>query len=463
MRQGFFFTLFFVLFFVSSLLRAQDISKIAGDWKGAIDVNGRELAINITFSYSDEMLDGTIDIPEQGAYTLPVEVLDFAGDTLVFQFQTGKGDAVFYGNRDTRDEQIEGRFGQAGQFFPFRLEKKTSANGLPETEIVIPTRAGQVGGSLILQENGSPLVILTSGSGSHDRDQTVAGFRTFRVLASQLYDAGYSTFRYDDRGIGQSEGDSDATLQELATDLVDIIEYIKSHYRSKVSGVILLGQSQGGLVASLAAHEVKVDGLILVATPFLRGDQIINDQIRKISEVQGISEQIVERNLKFQEKVYEAVRTGKGWETIEDELAERLEQQISKLPEKQRKALGDMSSFVDSQIERQLHTAKSRWFRSLINLEPTEVISSVEVPILAIFGEKDSQVLAKSNSKVAASLASSEGVSLQYTIIEDANHLFQTANTGMPSEYGMLKHEFAVGFMDSTIAFLDSIQFRAPD
>lgn len=462
MRQGFLkaFHFFLILFFVS--FQGQQISEVAGNWTGYIDIDGQELQINVTFSYSDEILDGTIDIPERGLYILPVEVMDATEDELVFQYQTGKGPAVFYGRRDTDNDEITGEFNQSGETHPFFLFRRTnidaSLTDVPETNLLISTGENEISGSLILSEEESPLVILVSGSGSKDRDQNIAGFNVFQHLALRLHNQGYSTFRYDDPGIGRSTGNPDVTLQEMAGDLTKIIEYIKSQYAENVSDLILFGHNQGGLVASMASKEEPVDGLILAATPFLTGDKIISNQIRKISEARDISDEIVQQNLEFQEKVYEAVRADTGWQAIENELSERLQNQIQELPVEHQNALGDMSAFVESQVDRQLETAKSQWFKSWVETEPVQLMNDLDVPLLAIFGEKDSQILPETNKVKADSLASNADISLQTVVIPEANHLFQKADSGMPNEYGILEHEFAPGFINEISMWLDALE-----
>ncbi|MCC5908490.1 MAG: alpha/beta hydrolase [Balneolaceae bacterium] len=453
--------LFIFIGLFSFVAHSQNLSEVAGYWDGSIDLYGEELKINLTFSYTDEELDGTIDIPRQGSFNLPVEVTGANSDSLFFQFETGTGPAVFHGKRNRGNRTIEGNFEQMGEFFPFQLFKKNVFNGrvsdFSELELLIPTRAGQISGSLLLQEDPAPLIIMLSGTGSQDRDENTAGFRMFRVLSDKLYNTGYSTFRFDDRGIGESEGEQDATLQELADDLVDIIGYLHENHGEQFNRLILLGHNQGGLVASLAERETEISGLILLGTPFLRGDEIIKEQIILISEERNVPDEIVDMNLEFQQRIFDVVRNNSDWSEIEQDLTNRLEEQINELPDEQRATLGDMSSFIQSQVDRQLSTAKSRWFKSLIELEPAELITEVDVPIIAIFGEKDMQVSARSNSEVANRLVASVNVNLEIAEISGANHLFQSANTGMPSEYGMLENNFADEFLDVLLQWLQSM------
>lgn len=466
MFQGCFKILSLFLILFSTPLQGQNVSELAGSWSGYISFNSQNLGINVTFSYSDDILDGTIDIPDQGVFTVPVEVLDTEENNLVFQFQTGSGPAVFYGVRNDLNDRIEGEFNQSGKSYSFRLTRNSFANGagsgLPESEIIIPTNGAKIAGSLLFNQERSPLVILVSGSGSKTRNQEIGGFKTFQQLAANLYDEGYSTFRYDDRGIGKSTGNRDVTLQQMESDLVDMINYLITEYKSRISGVILFGHNQGGLIASMAVSEAPVDGLILAATPFLDAEMIITEQIRKISEVREISDKIVEQNLAFQSKVYEVVRKGSGWVDIESELAERLEAQIKELPVEHQNALGDMSAFIQSQVDRQLETAKSRWFKSWLETDPHTVMRSINVPALALFGEKDSQILPASNQKAADSLAAASGIPLQTAVIPEANHLFQEANSGMPMEYGLLEKEFTDGFINRIDRFIESILSNEP-
>ncbi len=438
----------------------QTASEIDGYWTGAIEVYDQELNIQITFSFTDGILDGVIDIPQQDAYNLPVEVLEVEEEIITFQFETGTGPAVFRGRWDADNNTIEGEFEQVGEKFPFKLTKQRpsgpTGSQLFEEEIIVPTQAGQISGNLLLQENPAPLVIMLSGAGSQDRDENVAGFRLFGTLSAELFESGFSSFRFDDRGIGQSQGEEDATLQELAKDLVDIMDYLKSNHEDQITGLVLIGHNQGGLVASLAAKESDVSGLIFMASPFLRGDEIIKEQIRLISERRDISEEVMQVNLDFQNRIFEVVRTGSDWDEVEQDLAQRLRAQIDQLPDQQREALGDMDGFIQSQINRQLSTAKSRWFKSLIELEPADVISELkEIQMLAVFGEKDTQVPAASNIEVCNQISSDPELDLDVVVIDHANHLFQQANTGMPSEYGMLGREFTDDFINAVLNFLN--------
>lgn len=467
MHLAFLKTLSLLLFLFSAPLHSQDAPEMEGNWSGYIEIDDREMRIEITFTYSDDILDGTIDIPNRGTFTIPVEVIDTSDNEFVFQYETGQGPAVFYGSVNSKNNKISGDFEESGSVFPFTLNKHSGSgvvySDIPEATITIPTETEEIAGSLIQKEQRSPLVILVSGSGGENRNQEIGGFKTFQRLSSRLYEEGYSSFRYDAPGVGESTGEEDVTLEEMSSDVVDIVEYLRKQYVESISGILLLGHNQGGIVASMAANESMVNGIVLAATPFVPGDENINQQILKIAEVKEVSDKIVQQNLEFQEKIYEVVREDGDWKPIEDELASRLRSQIEELPLEHQNALGDMNAFIQSQIDRQLATAKSRWFKSWIEKDPISIIEKLEVPVLAIFGAKDSQVLLSPNSSRADSLASVTDLFLQTAIVPEANHLFQEAKTGMPDEYGMLENHFAEGFISQIDQFISSLELNAPN
>jgi len=72
-------------------------------------------------------------------------------------------------------------------------------------------------------------VILISGSGLQDRNETVNGHQPFKVLAEYLSKNGIAVLRFDDRGTGKSKGDVwNATIEVFAGDALAGIDYLKT-------------------------------------------------------------------------------------------------------------------------------------------------------------------------------------------------------------------------------------------
>ena len=76
-------------------------------------------------------------------------------------------------------------------------------------------------------------------------------------------------------------------------------------------------------------------------------------------------------------------------------------------------------------------------------------MEQLTLPVLALFGELDSQVPAEMNA-VAMAEALTEAGNADFTLFTfpGANHLFQAAVTGSISEYAELKPEFIPGFLE---------------
>jgi molybdopterin biosynthesis enzyme MoaB len=67
-----------------------------------------------------------------------------------------------------------------------------SATDFEQHEVIVEYQQQKLGGTLLLpsQRKSDTLVVMTSGSGPQDRDETLDGFRIFKVLAEHLAQQG---------------------------------------------------------------------------------------------------------------------------------------------------------------------------------------------------------------------------------------------------------------------------------
>ena len=120
-------------------------------------------------------------------------------------------------------------------------------------------------------------------------------------------------------------------------------------------------------------------------------------------------------------------------------------------PEEQEFA-GERDTFIQLQLDSQMPIYTSDWFRSFLGYDPTTDWAQVTVPVLAIFGGKDVQVIAESNQlALETALAAAGNEDVTTLTIPDANHLFQEADTGALAEYGQLEPEFIDGFVEQVV------------
>jgi len=130
-----------------------------------------------------------------------------------------------------------------------------------------------------------PVALLIAGSGSTDRDGNGPQIKpaTLKKLSEQLAARKIATLRYDKRGAGGWKAEfgppEDFRFKDYVDDAAALVNYL--HSSGNFSKVILVGHSEGGLVAILAARRVPVDRLVLLATAARRQGDLLKAQLEK--------------------------------------------------------------------------------------------------------------------------------------------------------------------------------------
>jgi pimeloyl-ACP methyl ester carboxylesterase len=130
-----------------------------------------------------------------------------------------------------------------------------------------------------------PVALLIAGSGSTDHDGNGPQIKpaTLKKLAEQLAARKIATLRYDKRGAGGWKPEfgrpEDFRFKDYVDDAAALVNYLRSS--GKFSKVILVGHSEGGLVAILTARRVPVDRLVLLVTAARRQGDLLKAQLEK--------------------------------------------------------------------------------------------------------------------------------------------------------------------------------------
>ena len=206
-----------------------------GTWSGMLEVAALEMIFHFSEASSGGF-EGTMDVPAQGATGVPLGSVVFENGTLSFLIPGAPGGAGYEGIWSDDEQMFRGTFSQSGQSFPLNLSRPDGEDGgpvRPQTpEGPFPyesvdvrfsnTAAGiELAGTLTIPTGDGPFptVVTISGSGPQDRDETILGHRPFAVLADHLARHGVAVLRFDDRGVGESEGDfASATSLDFADD-----------------------------------------------------------------------------------------------------------------------------------------------------------------------------------------------------------------------------------------------------
>jgi uncharacterized protein len=299
----------------------------------------------------------------------------------------------------------------------------------------------RLSGTLTLPAGGGrhPAVVLIGGTGPQDRDASVAGHRPFLVLADHLTRSGLAVLRFDERGVGRSTGDfASATTLDFATDVLAGVRVLKSHPRIDGRRVGLIGHSEGGMVAPLAANRSDdVAFVVLLAAPGLPVREIAALQVNAIARAEGVTEADVAARVRLSASVLELFeRHGHDPAALHARARPVLEQAFTelRLPEHVRAR----------QVELALEHYTSPWAQFALRYDPRPALRQLRVPVLALNGGRDVQVDAARNlAAIAEALAT--GSSRDWTTQElpGLNHLFQTAVTGGLGEYARIDETMA--------------------
>ena len=125
-----------ILSFITALtlafsLNAQDIT---GDWSGEIDFQGQNMTLMFHFSEDNNEYSGTMDIPNQGALGIPIEVIKLNENKLSLEMMGG----TFRYEGVVENESIIGALKQGGKELDLNLKKiemtKPGNINLPSSE-----------------------------------------------------------------------------------------------------------------------------------------------------------------------------------------------------------------------------------------------------------------------------------------------------------------------------------------
>lgn len=361
-------------------------SKLYGPWNGQLDVGGQTLTIVLHITEDD----CAIDSPDQSAYGIPAEVKEL-NDVKVSVSIPSIG-ASYEGT--LMMGSLMGNFSQSGLSFPLVLKRgmlEVNRPQLPqppfsysseEVTFCNPADGAVLSGTLCIPEGAdsdTPTVLLVSGSGLQDRDESIYEHKPFLVIADHLARNGIASLRYDDRGYGKSTGEAEkATTATFAQDAEAGLAYLRSTGRFGKVG--LVGHSEGGLIAFILAGEGKTDFIVSLAGTAVDGRRILSEQVRIILEKQG---------------------------TPDDQ--------------------------IDTLVEAALRN-QTTWVKWFMDFDPAESIRKITCPVMALNGDKDVQVISSTNIPALQTILKPDS----RNVIKECpglNHLFQPCTTGLPTEY----------------------------
>lgn len=378
----------------STISYAQEID---GIWHGNLNFNGQKLGL-IFHLHKDEngKPSGKMDIPQQSVTDMPINLSLLTQDSISLHLPAI---GMSYNGKLVQDK-IKGLFKQNGVSIPMDLEQgEIDKPNRPQEpfppfdyqtqEICFTNKNANAvfSGTLTYpkeysKEKRIPVVLMITGSGPQDRNEEIFKHKPFLVIADYLAKNGIASLRYDDRGVSKSTGErSGCTSQDYADDADSGLQWLKDC--GKFGKIGVLGHSEGGLIAFMLGAESKVDFIISMAGPGIKGDTLLAEQQNAALKLYG---QPANR-------------------TVESVRAE-----VSMNP-------------------------KDSWLNYFIDYDPTSTISQIKIPVMAINGSNDMQVISTSNLNAIKKELIKKNKKNVFKEYIGLNHLFQHCQINNSLDY----------------------------
>ena len=411
------FIILFVLVALTGQAQVNSTTALLGSWSGKLKVGAMSLTIVLHLDQVDGNVKVSLDSPDQGAKGIPASKEYLSDDSVVVKIVSL---GATYRAR-LKDGKLDGTFSQSGMSFPLEMSKGIAEVKRPqmpkapypyETEEVTfrneadgATLSGTLTWPVGYNKNQKPVMVLfVSGSGQQNRDEEVMNHKPFLVIADYLARQGIATLRYDDRATGKSVGGDvkNATTADFSRDALAGIDFLRS--KKAFSKVGILGHSEGGSIAFMLGSQKKVDFIVSLAGPTVKGDTLLAAQSNRILSLSG--------------------------------------QPATMTVEKYRQTVATMNQ---------------PWLNWFNDYDPTNDIRQIRCPIFALNGDRDCQVI---STLCLPALRRLLQPSKKHLIKEypSLNHLFQYCTTGLPDEYSQIEETISPEVLQDIAQWINSLK-----
>ncbi|SEU05868.1 hypothetical protein SAMN04487998_3689 [Hymenobacter actinosclerus] len=436
--------------FVGSPVWAVEPPKLNGQWSGPLKVPGGELQLIITIvPLSNGSYYAALDAPQQRISRMPAEAVVKGTDITVSIEQAG---SRFVGKIGKNGATLQGTWSQPGLKAPLllrRLELPQPAPIAGKPRLTLPYREEQVSfynqeaqirlaGTLTTPAGPGPFpaVVLLSDSGPHDRDVTEQDYRLFGSLADHLTRRGIAVLRFDDRGVGQSQGSHfNTTTADVVSDAQAALVFLRTRRLLDTRYLGLLGHGEGANVALLAAATPvpAAPAFVVALAPYgVPGRTVIRRQQLEIMRLIGSNPAQVKAALHLNQEMIDIIR-----QTPNDNQA--------------RGKVAALLRFHNTDLDPHMARARavqltSPWSRYFLDFDPTRSLPAVKCPVLLLGGTDDLQVATTQNqAPLKKGLKNSSVTALR---LPGVNHWFQPEMKAWPVVNGEPQPVFSPRALD---------------
>lgn len=459
--------IFTFIILLNLTLSAQELQ---GYWQGQLNNELQKINMQFAFSYDSSRSSyiAYLTIPQQMIIRLKINKISVADDSIKINISNF---AAKYDGKILDNDSIIGNLYQSGMSLPLILYRISEVdtfsfnrpqNPLPpfpyiskDVEFYNKKDKIKLAGTITIPDSISkhPAVVLISGSGPQDRDESLAFHKPFALIADRLTKAGIVVLRYDDRGVAKSEGNfSNATTFDFADDAKAAINWLKNQPFVDKNNIGVIGHSEGGIIAFyLASKEKNLKFAIALAGVTIPCDQLIALQTKKMMQLYDMPTQITEAYYNFYLQALQIIKTETNdkWKNILDSLFNANFNNLDS-------SLLSKYNIDKSLINQLTFSYNNIWLKTFINIDPSDYLKNLNCNTLALFGSKDVQVPAAENEEMFKQIAMCKKKScvVESMTFEGLNHLFQHANTGSTEEYALIEETMSDDVLETIINWI---------
>ena len=440
---------------LTSLTLASAFSQdISGDWNGKTKRGDKELTFVFSIKKENNKYTSTMAVPTFRIDGIKPKSTTFKDGILIIN---GSNVGMNYNGTYNKElNQFEGTYKEGAIVLSLNLRKgaaKVADSRRPqepikpypyyEEDVVFKNIEANISlaGTLTLpnRKGKHPVVILISGSGAQDRDESFMGHKPFLVLSDYLTKQGIGVLRFDDRGHGESTGDfGSATTADFSKDVLSAIEYLKTRNDIDSKSIGLIGHSEGGIIAPLAANQTKnVAFIVLLASTGISGTELSVMQSKTLRGFPVKDEVAYEKNTR---KAIAIVTSNKSNEEIKKEIRAHYNDFLRPILT----SLGAPEKNINAFINNQVKSSTKPWNRYFLQYNPADEFEKLQIPVLSLNGDKDTQVDAEINQTgIKNALIKGENKDFKILELKNLNHFFQECETGKMNEYRKIDQTFS--------------------
>ena len=188
----------------------------------------------------------------------------------------------------------------------------------------------------------------------------------------------------------------------------------------------------------VAARNRDVAFIVLLAGTGIPGDKVVVDQVRMIAAASGLTGDKLNELTARHREIVEIFKSEKDEAVFAQKVRERMTGKLTEV-----------------EINTAIVRSKGPWARYFIEYDPAPALRKVTCPVLALIGEKDTQVSASDNlPAIRAALQAGGNKDFETVELPGLNHLFQLAKTGAPAEYGQIEETMSPKALEKIVSWI---------